>query len=697
MNSTRPEKELSLRRYALQALGLLVILPFLTMFYVFREHLEGKVPVLFLVVSLSLLGFYLLWVLIRSISRLQRGLEKLSHGDASSLDMDREPSQFREMAEIINALNQLTIDFRENAQQLEHFIKQFATLAEITEFTARIPVIRELLSLILSKAVAATGARRGSVLLMQENNQDMEIVASDGWQLANPENCAVPLTGSIAEKVITTGKPLLVEHMDLEMDLHRGNDPGVYTSPSFLIMPLKTNSGTVGAVCLSEKRDEGPFTAQDQQFLTVLLGQVGFAVENARLLKHAREAAQHLKKTVLEQEREIEDAHSQILQSVKLSALGQLAGGVAHDFNNLLQAIIGHTTIAQQGLEQDHKRFAALEHVRRAAGRAGSLTGQLLAFGRRQNLQTQVLELNGVVEDMVVMMERLLGANAGIELKLVLDHEPGRVSADPRQVEQVLMNLCINARDAMPGGGRLTIRTGTTDLDRNFCDRHPWARTGVFCFFSVSDTGCGMDDETRRQLFEPFYTTKEPGRGTGLGLSTAYGIVKQHDGMIHVESAPGEGATFTVYLPVTNQPAEVREEPLEAKVVGGRETILLAEDEEAVREWATEILEEMGYVVLPAEDGRVALQLFENHADSVDLALIDAVMPEISGFELCRHILEVRPDVKILFCSGYSLNTLPGEFLVENDLKLLQKPFLADTLLRSVRETLDAQTKSAAS
>ena len=161
--------------------------------------------------------------------------------------------------------------------------------------------------------------------------------------------------------------------------------------------------------------------------------------------------------------------------------------------------------------------------------------------------------------------------------------------------------------------------------------------------------------------------------------------------MIHVESTPGEGATFTVYLPVTDQPAEVREEPVEAKVVGGRETILLAEDEEAVREWATEILEEMGYVVLPAENGRVALQIFENHADSVDMALIDAVMPEISGFELCRHILEVRPDVKILFCSGYSLNTIPGEFLEETDLKLLQKPFLSDTLLRSVRETLDAQ------
>ncbi len=305
-----------------------MIIPFLTIIYLFRDHMAGKVPALFLVVTLSLLGFYLLWVLIRSITRLQRGLEQLSRGDVTSIEMDREPSQLREMVEIINALNQRTIDFRENAQQLEHFIERFATLAEITEFTARIPDIRNLLALILSKGVAATGARRGSVLLMRDNTTEMEIVASEGWQLADPNDATVPLKGSVAEKVITTGEPLLVEHMDLEMNPHRGNDPGVYSSPSFLIMPLKTNSGTVGAVCLSEKRGEAPFTSQDQQFLTVLLGQVGFAVENAQLLKQAREAARNLKETVRVQELEIEDAHSQIKQSEKLSALGQLAGGV---------------------------------------------------------------------------------------------------------------------------------------------------------------------------------------------------------------------------------------------------------------------------------------------------------------------------------------------------------------------------------
>ncbi len=697
MNPARRNKELSLRRYALQALGLLVILPFLTLIYVFRENLEGKVPVLFLVVALSLLGFYLLWALIRSITRLQRGLEKLSRGEITTIKMDGEPSQLREVAEIISALNQLTIDFRENAAQLEHFIEQFATLAEITEFTARIPDIRELLELILSKAVIATGARRGSVLLLRDNGTELEIVAREGWQLVDRGNTTVPLKGSVAEKVITTSKPLLVEHMDRESDLNRANDPTTYTSPSFLIVPLKTNSATVGAVCLSEKWGDVPFTAQDQQFLTVLLGQVGFAVENARLLKQAREAAYNLSQTVQEQELEIEEAHHQILQSQKLSALGHLAGGVAHDFNNMLQAILGHTAIAQRGLEQDPRRYAALEHVLQAAERAGALISQLLAFGRRQTLKTQVLGLNSIVEDLVKMMEQLIGSTVGIELTLDLDDDSGRVKADPRQVEQVLMNLCLNARDAMPNGGRLDVRTGTADLDQGFCERHPWAHTGTFSFFSVSDTGCGMDDDTRHQIFEPFYTTKEPGRGTGLGLSTAYGIVKQHGGMIDVESAPGQGTTFTVYLPLTDQPVDQREKPVEqALAVGGRETILLAEDEDAVREWVTEVLEEAGYAVLQAENGQAALQLFEEHADSVDLALIDAVMPELSGFDLCQHILGRRPDVKILFCSGYSVNTIPGDFLEENNLQLLQKPFISETLLRCVRETLDGQPALAA-
>jgi two-component system cell cycle sensor histidine kinase/response regulator CckA len=259
------------------------------------------------------------------------------------------------------------------------------------------------------------------------------------------------------------------------------------------------------------------------------------------------------------------------------------------------------------------------------------------------------------------------------------------------------MNLCLNARDAMPDGGRLTISTGTADLDQNFCERHPWAHTGTFSFFAVRDTGCGMDDDTRHQIFEPFYTTKEPGRGTGLGLSTAYGIVKQHGGMIDVESAPGQGTTITVYLPLTDQPVDQREKPVElALAVGGQETILLAEDEDAVREWVTEVLEEAGYAVLQAENGQAALQLFEEHADSVDLALIDAVMPELSGFDLCQHILGRRPDVKILFCSGYSVNTIPGDFLEENNLQLLQKPFISETLLRCVRETLDGQPALAA-
>jgi two-component system, cell cycle sensor histidine kinase and response regulator CckA len=386
-------------------------------------------------------------------------------------------------------------------------------------------------------------------------------------------------------------------------------------------------------------------------------------------------------------EAEREKLEEQLLQSQKMEAVGQLAGGVAHDFNNLLQIILGNVDVIQNDLDQGIPNGDAMEEVRKAAERAAELTRQLLAFSRRQVIQPVTLNLNDLVQGMLKMIRRLIGEH--IELCFISGDHPGMVHADKGQIEQILLNLCVNARDAMQKGGRLTIATDNIVIGDSFIVQHPWARNGRYVLLSVMDTGQGMDDATRSRIFEPFFTTKGMGHGTGLGLATVYGIVKHHNGMIHVYSELGKGTVFKVYLPMIDNLAEDVIEKTESPVGGGAETILVAEDEEMVRELVVRLLESAGYTVLSAFDGEEALKVFDGHMDEIDMAILDVMMPKLGGREVMDSIQRKCPRIRFLFSSGYSENAIHTDFVIKEGLRLITKPYRRDDLLRAVRETID--------
>jgi PAS domain S-box-containing protein len=382
-----------------------------------------------------------------------------------------------------------------------------------------------------------------------------------------------------------------------------------------------------------------------------------------------------------------EDMQRQLLHAQKMEAVGQLAGGVVHDFNNILQAIIGYTQLLMDTEEEKGAPGEELKEIFRGAERAAALTRQLLAFSRRQVMSPRTLDLNILIEDILKMLRRVIGEH--IRLEWLPGNHLGAVRADPGMLEQILMNLCVNARDAMPRGGVLSIETQNVRVDSEYCEHHAWARPGRFVLLSVTDTGCGMGRDVMDRVFEPFFTTKEEGKGTGLGLATVYGIVKQHEGMVNVYSEVGKGTTFKVYLPMCEQMAETIGTMVEGPAVGGRETILLAEDDEMVRNLARRILTRAGYTVLTANDGLEAVEVFQNHAEAVSLLVLDVVMPRLGGHGAYERIREIRSDVPVIFSSGYSENAVHTNFVLHDGLKLIPKPYSPATLLRAVRGALD--------
>jgi len=380
---------------------------------------------------------------------------------------------------------------------------------------------------------------------------------------------------------------------------------------------------------------------------------------------------------------------AQLWQAQKMEAVGQLAGGVAHDFNNLLQGILGYGELLLSELQPDDPRFEEVKEIEKAAERASRLTRQLLAFSRRQVLAPKPLNINDVIEDLARMIRRVIGEH--INLHVAPAHPLDMVHADCGQIEQVLMNLCVNARDAMAEGGTLTIETRNVLIDeaRAAAVDGGGAKPGRYVLISVADSGCGMDEATVERIFEPFFTTKAVGQGTGLGLATVYGIVKQHDGFITVDSRPGAGTTFEVCLPAKETQVESPAAPEHEPLRGGHETILLAEDEEQVRIVAVRYLQDAGYNVISAANGEDALRKFAQHRDAIDLLLLDVVMPRMGGPALLEEVRQQRPDIPCLFASGYSESALHVNFVLRTGLTLIQKPYRRDELLRLVRRMLD--------
>ena len=389
-------------------------------------------------------------------------------------------------------------------------------------------------------------------------------------------------------------------------------------------------------------------------------------------------------------EREKQDLEEQIRQAQKMEAVGQLAGGLAHDFNNLLQVISGYTSMAKIGLPQESRRAQDLEQVSHAAEKAAKLTNQLLTFSRRKIIQPINLNLSQLTLEVSTMLRRVIGED--IEIALLCQNETMAVYADPGMIEQVLINLCMNARDAMPDGGRIVIETQNVIVTREDYETAPWVEPGRYVMLRVSDSGIGIAPEIHEHIFEPFFTTKKLSKGTGLGLATVYGVVKQHNGAIRVISEPGRGATFEICLPVSGRITQKDMRKNDAiPICKGTETVLIAEDEKGVRTFAARTLEENGYTVLQASDGNEAVELFERNADDISIVILDVVMPNLSGRGAYERIKRIRPDTHILFCSGYAPDSIHTGFILNEGLQLIQKPYEGAGLLHKVRGILDAK------
>ena len=453
----------------------------------------------------------------------------------------------------------------------------------------------------------------------------------------------------------------------------------------FACVPMRSRGVIIGTLAAGREGPDGtPFDDTDLDLLQILADHAAMTISNARLLGDVqRELAEH-KRT----REALERSEDKLRQAQKMEAIGQLAGGVAHDFNNILSIVISYSDLLLQTLQPGEPMRADIEEIHRAGRRAADLTRQLLAFSRRQILEPRVLSINTAVTGIQRMLERLLGAD--VDLNIQLGHDVHLCKADPSQLEQILLNLAVNARDAMPRGGQLTIETGSATLEEDYVREHPEATVGPHAVLSVTDTGTGMDRATQARIFEPFFTTKPAGVGTGLGLSTVYGIVRQSGGCIWVYSELGKGTTFKIYLPrAGGAEAEAAPPSTREPKFHGTETVLLVEDDPQVRALVRGIATRAGYHVIDTSNGGEALLACEQHGANIDLLLTDVVMPRMSGRQLAERLLVIRPQMRVLFMSGYTENAVVHHGVLDSGVQFLAKPITPEPLLRKIRAALD--------
>jgi PAS domain S-box-containing protein len=495
----------------------------------------------------------------------------------------------------------------------------------------------------------------------------------------------IPLAGTFAEMVLRTRKPMLTRLEDLKKvtdtfpNLLSNFEAGIR---SLMGIPLISKNDVIGILHLQSTKLDA-YAEKDLRLAERVGNQIAGAIANAQLFSERKRA-----------EEERSALQEQLRQSQKMEAVGKLAGGVAHDFNNLLTVIHGYSELLLNSLDQNSRLRQDVLEIMNASERASSLTRQLLAFSRKQVLQPKVLDLNAHVSNMDKMLRRTIGED--IELVSLLAENLGRIKADPGQIEQVILNLVVNAKDAMPNGGKLTIETANVVLDESIAHSRIGVTPGRYVMLSMSDTGSGMTPEVKERIFEPFFTTKEKGKGTGLGLSTVYGIIQQSGGNIWVYSEPGVGTTFKIYLPTIEEGKEsLRPASIPAKSTQGFETILLVEDEEMVRKLASTVLQKNGYTVLEASNGEEALRIVqEQNGNPIHLMVTDVVMPGMSGRQLADRLLPLRPEMRVLYMSGYTDDAIVHHGVLDPGIAYIQKPFAPDAFASKVRQILDGRSPS---
>lgn len=564
----------------------------------------------------------------------------------------------------------VAIDVSEGKQAEDMQARRAAQSALRADVSAALAETGVALNITLQRCVEALvqnlGAAFARIWTLNSEEEMLELQASAGiYTNLDGSHSRVPVgllrIGKIAEERIA--------HITNDLQ----NDPRLYDHEwprrvgiiSFAGYPLMVEDRVVGVMALFARH---PLADDTLDALASVADIISQGIERKRV------------------EEALSASESRLRQSQKLEAIGQLAGGVAHDFNNLLTVIGGYASILLGKLPPESSYRSSVEEIKTASDRASGLTRQLLAFSRKQLLQPKVLDLNTVVGELDKMVRRLIGED--IDVLSITFPELGKVKADPGQIEQVILNLIVNARDAMVEGGKLTIETSNANFTEDYARRHG-INAGKYVMLAVSDTGAGMDAETQARIFEPFFTTKGAGKGTGLGLSTVYGIVKQSGGHIWVYSEVGKGTTFKIYLPRVDEAVDLNESSTKATVLRGNETVLLVEDEEQVRVILKEILEAQGYKVLLAFNGTEALKVAKEYKQEIHLLLTDVVMPQMSGRELAKTLLSSRPSMKILYMSGYTDDAIVRHGLLDERLSFIQKPFDAATVTRKTREVLD--------
>jgi len=610
--------------------------------------------------------------ILRQVRALSHAAQRLAKGDLTARTgiKDRES----ELGQLANVFDQMAESLQQRIKEREAAEKtllnralQQTAVAALGQFALTNSDLMALLNqatILVAQTLevdycAVFESVTGGQLLMR---------AGAGWKSNCVGSATIPADDySQAGLTFRTGDAIVVADLWTERRFKASSllmDHGVVSGATILI-PTRERPFGVFSVHTVKHRE---FSPDDVQFLLAVAGVIGITVERLKL-------------------------GEQLRQSQKMESIGQLAAGVAHDFNNMLTIIQGHTSalLARPTLPTDV--LDPIQAVYFATERAAGLTRQLLMFSRKNVMQVRPLDLREVVGNMSKMLQRLFGET--ITLECQPPDELPFVQGDTGMIEQVIMNLAVNARDAMPNGGKLTIGLGAMAVDAAHVELHPEARSGKFVRLRMSDTGIGMDSATRARIFEPFFTTKDVGKGAGLGLATVYGIVKQHEGWVEVDSEPGEGATFDVFFPATMPPAQASEEktaPVES-VTGGTETIFLVEDEPVLREMARDILESYGYRILEASSGKEALGMWNLTRGKIDLLLTDMIMPDgVSGAELAQRLLAGQPHLKIIFTSGYTANEVSPEVLAKTRARFLQKPYTHDMLAKIVRDALDGKS-----
>lgn len=677
------EKELAgsggtqITRLFLRIFGLTFLIPVLVIAYFLISSPEGRIDgsriyliPLLIAASIALLGLFLIHKILRSVMHL---LDALPAAIKARSQKDEIQASHKDVAATLDALSQLNEQFQDYARKLESLVGQFSALTEVTELTARIPDMLELLTVVLRKAMAATHSRKGTIMLRREDGMGLEVAAAEGWapNLTGP----IELSDTLAGRVIESGRPLLSEDINANRDLLKSNDPSSYTSPSFLIMPVNSTVGTIGALCLSEKNGGISFDAQDQQFLTVLLGQIGFAIENARLLAQAQNSAKVLEETVYSQNSQIQNARKMILQADRLSVLGQLVAGVAHEINNPLTTVMGFSELLLEGEAKGELDGSYLRTVFEESNRAAKIIRNLLTFAHDSKPGRSPVVLNDLVLN-VMNLRRYDLRMKNIDISADLETHAPTVLLDPVRIQQVLLNLINNSAEAMTSREPRNIRIGTS---HNSDEITLW----------IADTGRGIPLVLKEKIFEPFFTTHPSYSHNGLGLSISKGIIEEHGGAIELVSVEGQGTRMTIRLPLVLAPEEEPQEGNLPQQMGLRFENMFAlsiDDEPDNAELVAHILERMGFNVETMTNSPMALRRLSH--ENFDLVVCDIRMPDLDGRQLYRELKKVRPrsSPRTLFTTGDAADPEARLFAENNHLQLISKPFTSDEIIRAVHE-----------